>query len=387
MRKFLVVLLLLVFCSTIVLGASGDINILNEVILSGDKESDFIENGIDIISKLDGENIMLAGDVVNAEGTAEDLIILAGDIVNSDAIGEYGFMAANSLNISGDVLKDNFIAGNTINVTGDVGRDAYLLGSIINIDGKIGRNIYAFADEINIDNYVGGNIFVECNKIFISSNSVISGDVEIEASYIEIEEGAKINGVVTYNSNVEEVIIPQNVENNSNEVVDIVIESENVFLAQIKNIITWILINIVLFVATMLISPGLFEKIEKTFEEKGYATYGTSIGWGIILFIIIPIIAIIALITVLDSAVGFAGILAYIVILVYSTVITGYLIGTNLFINTKMNKYLVGIIGTIIIEIMRNLPIVGGLISFIVIFIGFGMTKEIMKKGKIEKEV
>ena len=131
-------------------------------------------------------------------------------------------------------------------------------------------------------------------------------------------------------------------------------------------------------------SKSLIDKVINYFKEKEGILYGTSIVWGMILLILIPIIAIIALITVIGSALGFAAILAYTVILVYSTVITGYLLGTTLFVDKNMNKYLVGIIGITAIEILRRLPVIGGLISFVVILIAFGMIKEIIKKEKAE---
>ena len=325
MKKFFLFFILLVFSSTLVLGVSSEI--IDDVIFSGDVEENILESGEDILYESNGENIMIIGDVVNAKGAAEDLIILAGESVNSDAIGEYGFMIANNLNISGDVLKDNFIAGNNINVTGDIGRDAYLFGTIINIDGTIGRNLYVCGSEINIKGVINGDINVSANKVFISSDATISGDIEINATHIEIEDGIKIGGVLTYNSNAEEVIIPDNVINNKNEIVDIQVEEENFILAGLKDIIKWILINIVLFIVTMLVCPRFFDKIDKIFSGKEFIIIGGLIGWGVILLIVIPIFAIIALITVIGSALGFAGLLAYTVIFVYSTVITGYLLG------------------------------------------------------------
>ena len=176
--------------------------------------------------------------------------------------------------------------------------------------------------------------------------------------------------------------MPQNATTNINQVGIVKVEEKNEFIEKIKNTIKWLLINIILFAATMLICPGLFSRIEKSFNEKGGEIYATSIGWGLVFFIVIPIIAIFALITIIGSALGFVGLLAYTVIIVYSTVITGYLLGTTMFFNKKMNKYLVGIVGIIAIQILRKLPVIGGLISFATIVIAFGVIKEIMKKSK-----
>lgn len=384
MKNFFLLLVVFIFSSTLVLGASGEA--LENTIISGDAEDFLVYEENEVIDISNGENIMLVGDVVNADGAAEDLIILAGESVNSYANGEYGFMAANNLNISGDVLKDNFVAGNNINVIGDIGRDAYLFGSIININGTIGRNLYVYGSEINISGTINGDAKVSADKIFISSEATISGDIEINAEYIEIEEGTQIGGVVTYNSNAKEIIIPNSVRNNKNDIVDIQIEEENILVSEIKDIAKWICINIVLFIITILICPAFFDKIDKIFKEKDTMIIGNSIGWGLLLFITTPIISIIALITVIGSALGFAALLIYIVILVYSTVITGYLLGRILFDNKNLNKYLIGVIGIVIIEILRRLPVIGGIMSFIVLLVSIGVIREFIRKDEMISE-
>lgn len=384
MKNFFLLLVVFIFSSTLVLGASGEA--LENTIISGDSKDFLLYEENEVIDISNGENIMLVGDVVNADGAAEDLIILAGESVNSYANGEYGFMAANNLNISGDVLKDNFVAGNNINVIGDIGRDAYLFGSIININGTIGRNLYVYGSEINISGTIDGDAKISADKIFISSEATISGDIEINTEYIEIEEGTQIGGVVTYNSNAKEIIIPNSVRNNKNDIVDIQIEEENILVSEIKDIAKWICINIVLFIITILICPAFFDKIDKIFKEKDTMIIGNSIGWGLLLFITMPIISIIALITVIGSALGFAALLIYIVILVYSTVITGYLLGRILFDNKNLNKYLIGVIGIVIIEILRRLPVIGGIMSFIVLLVSFGVIREVIRKDEMISE-
>ena len=77
---------------------------------------------------------------------------------------------------------------------------------------------------------------------------------------------------------------------------------------------------------------------------------------------------------------GFTASFMYITILAFSTVLTGYLIGSTIFKNSKINKYLVGIIGILIVQVLRIIPLIGGFISFIAILLAFGIVVQIMKK-------
>lgn len=383
MKKISAIFICLFLLGTTVVLGSGE-EFLDNTIFSGDTDDTLIDSGIDILEQFNGDNIMMADSTVVAEGEAKDLLMLAGATINSMATGSYGFMAADIVNISGDIFKDTFVAGNNINIMSNIGRDVYAFGSKINMNGTIGRDMYAGGGEININGSIGRNAHLTGNKVIISSTSVINGDVVIDANRIVIEDGAIINGVVSYNSNAEYTQIPSNITTNVNIVEVTENRNTNVFISKIKDIAIWMLINIILFVVTMLIAPGLFEKIETAYKNKGGSLYASSIGWGVILLVVIPIIAIIALITVIGSALGFATLLAYTVIMVYATVLVGYLLGVTMFSKTNMNKYLVGIIGIAVVEILRNLPAIGGVISFVVILIALGIIKEIMKKGKDE---
>ena len=375
MKKFFIILVFLLTLSTTIVLGSGD------NFFSGDNSFELVENGLEILSQLAGENIMIDNENVLAEGTANDLLILAGSNVASNAIGSYGFMAAETLNVSGDILKDTFAAGNNINLIGNVGRDAYLFGTKININGTVGRNVYACGNEIIISGSISGDVKIAGNSVRITSDSIIRGNVKIDATQIRIENNASIIGIVTYNGDAENVSIPNNVVSSAiNSTNNDVVYSKNIIVDKIKEFILWLFINIILFIFTMLICPKFFEKIEKTYEEKGGALYATSLGWGIILIIVIPIISIISLITVIGSALGFVGLLAYTVIMVYATVITGYLLGKTMFSNSHINKYLIGIIGVAAIQILRILPVIGGFFSIIIALIAFGLVKEIMKK-------
>lgn len=315
------------------------------------------------------------------------MLILAGATVNSKAEGSYAFLVADILNISGEIYKDTFAVGNTINITGNLGRDAYLFGTNINFDGHIGRNLNIYGDDIKINGIVGENVNITGTNIHISANAVIDGDIEMVATNIKIEDGVTINGTIKYNSNAELIEFPQNIDTNVSQVGLVKIEKKNNFFEEIKSIIKWMFINIVLFAVTKFICPGFFRKIESLFKERSGDIYISSIGWGLIYIILIPIISIIALITVIGSAIGFIGLLAYTVVFVYSTVITGYILGKAMFYDKSKADYLLGIIGILAIQILRKLPVIGGIISFVTIVMAFGVIKEIVRKNKIEKEL
>ena len=102
--------------------------------------------------------------------------------------------------------------------------------------------------------------------------------------------------------------------------------------------------------------------------------------------IIIPIISLLAIFTFIGSAIGMIGLLAYTVGYMCATVIVAYAFANTLLEKNNKNPYLMGILGILIIEILRRLPVIGGVISFIIICIAFGTIIKLIKNSNTKKE-
>ncbi len=339
-----------------------------EDILSEILGEDYFNDEVEV-DDVGDNNIMKFGNIVTANGKASDLIMLLGQRIEDRATGSYGFAVGNNLNISGDKEKDVFLAGSSVNVKGNVGRDVYAIGSSIYIDGNISRNVYLLGTEVVIGPYAN-----------------ISGDVLLVGTdSLKIEEGATVLGNVTYDSNVSKVSIPGYINTKIIEKTPLVNDETDNTKALIISTVTWLIANIILFVLTMLIAPKLFEKIKDGYDIKGVGLVFSSLGFGILFLIVVPILVILAIFTVIGISLALVAFFVYILLILYSTVLTGYLVGAIIFKKTNLNKYLVGIIGVVIVQILRSLPIIGGWVAFISILISLGIIVEIARKQKKEE--
>lgn len=313
------------------------------------------------------DNIITAGDKVETTGSTNELIIVAGNVVSVKADGRHAFVAGNAVELSGNIAKDAFVAANTVTIRGNINRDIYAVASKIIVEGTIGRNAKFFASEV-----------------YIESGSVINGDVDVSGN-VNIEDGARILGKVTYNSDAK-VSIPNDIKVEVNEIEKIESASEApTFISKVKSFFFWTTANIVSFAVTMLVLPGMFEKIKVS--NKGASTYGKALGWGILFMVVVPIVAIIAMMTAIGVTLGFTLIFVYVLVVMYATTLTGYLVGTTIFNGKDMNNFLSGIIGIAIIQLLRILPFIGGLVSTLTMLVAFGLVKVVLEKGKAEETV
>lgn len=353
-------LIIAVLCASFVVATEAD-NFKN---LEDDYSSENVL-GKDLTS---AKNIFLFGEDVNSTGVANDLIILAGGSVNSSAVGDYSFVAGNVIKASDTIYKDAFIAGNDIIINGDIGRDLYVAGKSVVVNGN-----------------VSGNIYVAASTLTIANDATVGGEVNAHScSNIVISDEAKIDGTVRY-TDAATVSIPLTVKTSvMDSKIDEDFNKENEVISKVKSVLYWIVANTILFSILLLILPGIFDKIKKSFESKGGKVYLASAGFGILLLIAVPIVAIIALIILITSPLGFAMIIGYTFVLFVNTVLVGYLLGTTLFSKTNMNKWLVGFLGIAILEILCALPFVGGLITLIKVLVGMGIIIEMLKREKIQ---
>lgn len=331
---------------------------------------DFPENEgeLEILSPKTNENIIMADTDVNVSGQANDLIILAGNNINSNASGLYSFIAGNTVNLSNVIEKDIFIAGKSISIDGNVGRDAFLAGSDISINSNIGRNVQVFASTFRIGN-----------------NAVINGDINVFATNISIADGAVINGTVTYYDTAT-ANIPSYIK--TNIIKDTRADNDELktnpsLTSKIQDRIFWSIANFVLFALTLLIAPGLFKKVSDANRSGSVGTYLKSLGFGFLLLFFVPLLAIILIVTLIGMPFGFISLLLYVLLIIYSTVFVGYLIGDTIF-KDKMNNYLKGLIGIIIIEVLKIIPVIGGIVSFATVSISLGLLVVALLKKSVK---
>ena len=234
---------------------------------------------------------------------------------------------------------------------------------------------------MNITGTIGGDVRFAGGSIFISPNAVIKGNIYLNASEIEIRDGATIDGTVEYQSDVEKVTIPSNIKATVKEVEKVETPVKNEFVETIKGFLWWTVANGLLFIVAILMFPNLFKNIEKVYEKDTVQKYCSSAGWGILSLIVIPIISIFALFTFIGSALGIIGIFLYIIGYMISTVIVGYSLSNTILENTN-NKYLRGLLGIIIIEFLRRLPVIGWIVALLVNSIAFGTVLKLMKQSR-----
>ena len=328
------------------------------VIPVGAKTNNFYaDNNLSLTNPIDSTTF-IAGNNVELSSEIDGMSFVAGEYLKISSKQDHLFAAGNNIDLEGVDTKEAFIAGNSIDVNASRARDLYIAASTIRINKGNYRNAY-----------IGGeNVVI---------NSTFSGDVNLSASNIRIGKEAVIEGKLKYPEDAEISIANTAVINEEEVYSDISYDSTNIFIEELKSIIYSFLAMLVFGLILIAINTKEFNKISKMKKDSNNIL--KTIGIGFCCLVLVPVAAIIALITIIGIPISVVSLMVYGILIYLSAVAVAYFLGDWLLKDKIKNKYLKFTIALAVIYILRLIPIVGGLILFLTICFGLGIYITLIK--------
>lgn len=317
------------------------------------------------------------------------------------------FAADNNVNVNENIAGDLYVAGNNVTVNGTIAGDVIGAGNTINITGDISHSVRVAGNNINLSNVSANNITVAGNNILlmnINANRVyaagalveftgtanninlsgaevilsgtINGISTIEAEKVTIKDTAVINDKLTVKA-TKDIIYDANVikDNITYIKVDHQIKKESFNLG---SKIFWFMWKIITMSLMALVIMALFnnfiEKAIKNIKDKKVST----ILFGLLLFIAIPILSILAMITMIGIPIAIITIFGYITTLIVASTFSAITLGNILF--ADKNKYLRILMGILIISILSSIPIICFFVWLTCVGYTFGSISLLFKK-------
>ena len=308
--------------------------------------------------------------------------------INYDVSGNV-FIIAQQATISGTVDGNVFALAETLNVkdTAYVSGDIFVCAEKVNIDGYI-LNLYCAANTLNITKsaQIIKDIKVTCSTLNLSGT--INRDVFLACEKLNIDgETAKVLGDFEYTSSTV-VAIPENIVAGN---VKFELEEEEaittavIVKSYLSRLIKTMVISIIVILAIILGTPKFANKTEEILSKKAAPT----LGFGVLALLLIPIICFILIFTIIGIPASLALIAIYIFIATISSAIVsiplGKIVCNKLNKNTNMAYILVSILLVLILWILEQTSIIGGIISFFTFAFALGIiVYAIFKRGTMK---
>ena len=308
-------------------------------------------------------DVICAGQTVNINGTVEGDVICAGQSVNiNGAVNGSVRVAGNSININGQIARNVMAFGAAVNLGAEasVGWDMLIGAATGEIRGKVGRDLYGGVASATIAGEIGKDVRLKIDNKKSDKSGLI------------IMDGAIIGGSVVYTDRTEASIA-------SSAVIAGEITHNLPKVRKEKTITAWgwgRLYSIFSALVVGLVLISLWHKQIKKLTDKMLDKVGPSIGWGVIVMFLTPIIAILLLITLIGMPLAFILIGVWLIALFISKILVGILIGRELlkrFWEKKKDSLLLAmVIGIVITWIIFSLPVIGWLLCLVAMWWGVG---------------
>jgi len=319
-----------------------------------------------------------SGNVVQINGTVDGTTFAAGrEIQINGMINGDLFVMAEEVQINGEVTGNIYGLGQTVNVNSQIGGDSFLAGDAITIEpgAGMGRDVFVAGGTINQEGMISRHLFSGAQSLTV--NGPVGGDTTLSVEQLTLEESAVIDGNLTYRSPNEATIASNSMVNGQvdwnrvEEQQETPSTSERILNAVLGML--WSILSALLVWFAIKIYRGKFwERKIVPISEKPLKTFGI----GLLTLIVTPIVAILALISVIGIPLSLILAVLYGVSLYIAKIIAALFIGywiTSWF-KTRYVKYeiLQVLLGLIILELLGAIPIVGFILSLTIAIIGLG---------------
>jgi hypothetical protein len=229
---------------------------------------------------------------------------------------------------------------------GSVG-SAVIFNGPATIDGTVRESLVVFNGRTQISGTVDGDVVVFNGSVSLTSSAVVGGDL-VTQSTPQVADGASVRG--------------------SQQSVATRFDFENIgFASRIAWWIGYSVSTLVLGVLLLLLIPNLDARIRAAW--RGWT--GQSIGFGAGLFFLLPIAAVILLITVVGIPLGLFLLLGLALLYTVGYVAGAHLLGT-LLIRPPTSRFVVFLAGWAILRVVGLIPFLGGLVWLVAAILGLG---------------
>lgn len=322
------------------------------------------------------EDLYLAGGRVEVLADVEgDVVAAGGGVSVGERVTGNVIVAGGTVDVRGKMLDDVLAAGGTVAINGQIGDDTIAAGFNVNLSpsSRIGGRAWLAGRKVVVAGRVAKGLRVVAGKTIISGD--ISGDTQLFSDKIEIDANARIRGNLSYKSPREATIDPgaQIDGNITREPFEPPQRMSSVAGAgpSIGFLAGLIVTSIVLF----LYLPNFSVSAARTIESDSWK----CLGLGLALLVTTPIVAIVLMITVIGIPLALILLASYFVFL-----LAGYLTGA-LYLGdigirwlhkgserSKQWRVLSIVVALIVLAMVGLVPIVGGLVVFVVLLLGLG---------------
>jgi hypothetical protein len=238
---------------------------------------------------------------------------------------------------------------------------AAIINGPATIDGTVREDLFVLNGDTEISGTVNGDVVVFNGDVAVRSGAEIGGDLVTQGTP-QVEDGATIRGSQT----------------------KVTTKFDYDMGAFAGRFVWWLGYTVSVLILGLLLlafAPHLDEAVVETIRAR----LGSSIGWGFALFFLLPIVAVLLLVTVVGIPLGLFVLFA--LALIYTIGYTVATHGVGRLVMRSSSRYVAFLIGLVILRALALIPIVGGLLWLLASVWGLGLLAVAIRAGRTPRTV
>jgi hypothetical protein len=241
------------------------------------------------------------------------------------------------------------ITGGAVVPVGETAGDVIVLDGAVTIAGRATGDVVSVGGPVRVTGRVDGDLIAVSDRAVLGPQARVGGDLRYGDERPVLAPGARVGGEI------------------SNE--DWADAASG--WGWLSALAWWLAVSVsTLIVGALLVwlAPGALHAAERAVRER----LGATVGWGIALVIGVPLLAVLALVTLVGIPFGIALLLATIPILLVAYVTTAWIVGRRVLRNRSTSPWAALLAGWAILRVLALIPVAGALVGLAATVVGLG---------------
>jgi hypothetical protein len=248
------------------------------------------------------------------------------------------------------------LTGGLVVPEGETVETAVVFDGPVVVDGTISETLVVFNGRTTISGRVVEDVVVFNGAVVVRAGAEIGGDL-ITRQEPDVEEGATVRG--------------------STKDVTTRFDFEGFgFAARIAGWIGYSVSTLVLGLVLLLFAPRFDGAVIETVRRRT----GAAIGFGVAVFFLVPVAAVVLLVTIVAIPLGVFALLALGLLYTFGYVVGAHAIG-RLLLRAPTSRFLAFLLGWAIVRLVAVVPWLGGLAWLVVSILGLGIAFVAARRG------
>jgi cytoskeletal protein CcmA (bactofilin family) len=317
------------------------------------------------------------------------------------------FAAGQVVTVDGDVDGDVICAANTVTVNGTVRGDVLCVAQSITINGAVEGNVRVAGQSVNLNGAIARNGMVATQSLTLGTNAKINGDLGVASqstslngpvtrdvygamhtlalaapvgavtaaiNELTISGDGKINGDLNYTSennlNVDKSKVTGTVKHTEPQHGKAT-SADEAARASLAGRLYWMLAALLIGLTMVWLAPRHVRRITEAMRQRP----GATIGWGLVIALITPILMVLLLLTVIGVPLAFLIALGYTAALIVGGILAGIAAGEWFVDRAEWRGsplLWAALVGVSLSVIIFSIPILGWVVAMVATWWGLG---------------